>query len=298
MKKAIIYITCLSLGLGIAWVIKTRIDQNRAFTALNHGYPIARQVRYGFTLQNNTARVIPVAEFWTYAPVKQTGLQHGTLLKSNYPFELITDIFGNRILYFRFENLAPFTTRLITVRANLMLSAVSSSIRDDPLPRDLNTEPYIESDHPAIVRVAHRLRSADALETVANISDWVSANLSYSGYSGRERGAYYALKYKKGDCTEFADLFVALCRANNIAARRIGGYISPEDAVLKARDYHNWAVFYENGVWKIADPQNKKLKQNQSDYIAMQIIRGSHDNPMGPYHRFRFKGEGLKARMN
>ena len=152
MKKAIIYITCLSLGLGIVWGIKTRIDQNRAFTALNHGYPIARQVRYGFTLQNNTARVIPVAEFWTYAPVKQTGLQHGTLLKSNYPFELITDIFGNRILYFRFENLAPFTTRLITVRANLMLSAVSSSIRDDPLPRDLNTEPYIESDHPAIGR--------------------------------------------------------------------------------------------------------------------------------------------------
>jgi transglutaminase-like putative cysteine protease len=298
MKKAIIYIACLSLGLGVVWVIKTRIGQNRASTALNHGYPISRQVRYGFTLQNNTARVIPVAEFWTYAPVKQTGLQHGTLLKSNYPFELITDNFGNRILYFRFENLAPFTTRLITVRANLMLSAVSSSIKDDPRPCDLNTEPYIESDHPAIVRVAHRLRSADALETVANISDWVSANLSYSGYSGRERGAYYALKYKKGDCTEFADLFVALCRANNIAARRIGGYISPEDAVLKARDYHNWAEFYENGVWKIADPQNKKLKQNQSDYIAMQIIRGSHDNPMGPYHRFRFKGKGLKVRMN
>jgi len=146
--------------------------------------------------------------------------------------------------------------------------------------------------------VAHQLSAGDAIETVNNISDWVSANISYSGYSGKERGAYYALKYKKGDCTEFADLFVALCRANNIAARRIGGYLSPEDAVLKAGDYHNWAEFYEDGIWKIADPQNKILRLNQADYIAIQIMRGSHDNPMGPYHRFRFKGEGLKVKMN
>jgi hypothetical protein len=67
MKKAIIYSTCLSLGLVIGWVIKTRIDQCPASAALNHGYPIARQVRYGFTLQNNSARVIPLAKFWTYA---------------------------------------------------------------------------------------------------------------------------------------------------------------------------------------------------------------------------------------
>ncbi len=298
MKKAIIYTVCIALGLGIAGGVDTGIGQTPASAALNHGYSIVRQLRYGFTLHNNSARVIPLAEFWTYAPVEQTGLQQSTELKSNYPFELITDNSGNRILYYRFENLAPFSTRLITIRADLKLSAVSSSIQDTPRPCDLATEPYVESDDPAIVRTAHQLRSADAAGTVKNIFQWVSANLNYSGYSGQERGACYALKYKKGDCTEFADLFVALCRANNIPARRIGGYISPQDAVLKARDYHNWAEYYENGSWHIADPQNKKLNQDQADYISMQIIRGSHDYPMGSYHRFRFKGQGLKVRMN
>jgi len=298
MKKAIIYTVCLALGLGFTPVISTGIGQNPAYAVSDHESVASRQLRYGFTLHNNTARVIPLAEFWTYAPVEQTGLQQNTELKSNYPFELITDNSGNRILYYRFENLAPFSTRLITVRAKLMLSTVSPPIQDAPRPCDLANEPYVESDHPAVVRAAHQLRSADAVETVENISQWVSANLSYSGYSGQERGAYYALKHKKGDCTEYADLFVALCRANNIPARRIGGYISPQDAVLKARDYHNWAQYYENGIWHIADPQNNKLNQNQADYITMEIIRGSQDNPMGSYHRFRFKGQGLKVRMN
>jgi hypothetical protein len=30
----------------------------------------------------------------------------------------------------------------------------------------------------------------------------------------------------------------------------------------------------------------------------MEIIRGSHDESMGPNHRFRFKGDGLKVMMN
>jgi hypothetical protein len=94
------------------------------------------------------------------------------------------------------------------------------------------------------------------------------------------------------------DLFVALCRANGLPARRVGGYICPESAVLKARDYHNWVELYEDGTWQIADPQNNVLMQNEGDYIAMRIIRASQDNPLGTHNRFRFKGEGLKVQMN
>ena len=87
-------------------------------------------------------------------------------------------------------------------------------------------------------------------------------------------------------------------RANGIAARPIGGYVCPQSGVLKARDYHNWGEFYENGIWQLADPQNRVLMRNAADYIAMRIIHGSEDGPMGPYNRFRFKGEGLEVKMN
>jgi len=74
--------------------------------------------------------------------------------------------------------------------------------------------------------------------------------------------------------------------------------VCTQSSVLKARDYHNWGEFYEDGSWKLADPQNRVLKHNSADYIAMRIIHASEDDPMGSYNRFRFKGEGLKVRMN
>ena len=55
---------------------------------------------------------------------------------------------------------------------------------------------------------------------------------------------------------------------------------------------------YVDRSWEIADPQNRVLSQNAADYIAMRIIHASGNDPMGPYNRFRFKGEGLKVRMN
>ena len=56
---------------------------------------------------------------------------------------------------------------------------------------------------------------------------------AYVGYIKNDRGALYALKTKEGDCTEFMHLFVALCRANKIPARCIGGYVQREKRDFK-----------------------------------------------------------------
>jgi transglutaminase-like putative cysteine protease len=211
---------------------------------------------------------------------------------------LFTDDDGNQVLHFTFENLAPYASRLISIKADLLVARRANPIAAGPQTADLNPETYIESDHPAIRRAAMQLQAADPVKTIDAVFDWVATQVRYSGYNARQRGALYALENKKGDCTEYMDLFVALCRANGIPARRIGGYICPENAVLKAQDYHNWGEFYGDGIWQTADPQNKVLMKNQADYIAMRIIRSSADNSLGAYDRFRVEGEGLKARMN
>jgi transglutaminase-like putative cysteine protease len=262
------------------------------------GYTIAKNIQYSYTLQNKTNRVIENTEFWAHAPVKQTAHQRCQDLTANYPFQLNTDHYGNQVLHFTFEKLAPYASRIITIKANLMVSPSANPIAAEPEAADLQPEKYIESDHPAIRRVAAKLQESDAIKTINAVFRWVASHVRYSGYAARDRGALYALEQKKGDCTEYMDLFVALCRANGLPARRIGGYISPRNAVLKARDYHNWGEFYVDGAWQIADPQNNVLMQNQDDYIAMRIIRATGDNPLGAYNRFRVKGEGLKARMN
>jgi len=93
-------------------------------------------------------------------------------------------------------------------------------------------------------------------------------------------------------------LFAALCRANNIPARGIGGYISTQNKILKPGDYHNWAEFYLDGTWRISDPQNKVFMKDQANYIAMRLINASTDSSIEPFNKFRFKGAGLKVKMN
>ena len=273
-------------------------DKGDAATSEVGGYSISRQIQYSFTLQNKSHQVLKQAELWTFAPVKQTASQQCLKLYANYPYKLLSDDSGNQVMYFTFENLPPFGSRVVSIKASLLVSPRANPIPSGPWPRDLNPQKYIESDHPAIHRVAHQLHGPDPSKTIEKVFHWVAGHVRYSGYAGKDRGALYALEYKKGDCTEYADLFVALCRANRIPARPIGGYVCPQSGVLTARDYHNWGEFYQNGTWKMADPQNRVLMQNTADYIAMRIIHVSEDDPMGPYNRFRFKGEGLQVRMN
>ncbi|UCD81626.1 MAG: transglutaminase domain-containing protein [Desulfobacterales bacterium] len=297
-RKMLISAAGTAILAAVAWITLPQFSLPKNIDPPAAGDTIAKNIQYGYTLQNKTARVVEKAEFWAHAPVKQTAGQRCQNLTANYPFQLLTDKDGNQVLHFTFENLAPYASRIITIKADLLVPRSATYISAAPGELDLQPEKHIESEHPAIRRAAGRLKQAEATQTIAAVFRWVARHVRYSGYADKDRGALYALEHKKGDCTEYMDLFVALCRANGIPARRIGGYICPQSAVLKARDYHNWGEFYQDGTWQIADPQNNVLMQNQGDYIAMRIIRAASDNPMGTYNRFRVKGEGLQVKMN
>ena len=297
-RRIVIPIVAAVILAAGGWIIWRHLDLTADLKPAPGRYTIAKTIQYSYTLQNKSGRMVARAEFWAHAPVRQTAGQRCQDLTANYPFKLLADEDGNQVLYFSFENLAPYASRIITIKAKLLLAASANPVDAAPGASDLQPEKYVESDHPALRQAADKLKHADAAKGIAAMFRWAADHVRYSGYADQERGALYALEEKKGDCTEYMDLFAALCRANGIPARRIGGYICPESLVLKARDYHNWVEFYEDGTWQIADPQNNVMKRNQDDYIAMRIIRASQDDPLGAFNRFRVKGEGLTARMN
>ncbi|MBW2116934.1 MAG: transglutaminase domain-containing protein [Deltaproteobacteria bacterium] len=298
MKKSNIYIIAPCICLVVIGVIvliilmKPRLAQP--------SYPVSRHIRYAFTLNNKTNSVIKNAGFRACAPVSRTATQKCSGLYSSHPYRLITDDLGNHVLNFSFKDIPPFATKIISIKADLLLSDIANPIAVTDLKPFLRPERYIESDDPDICRLARKLKvnATSPVKTAENIFHWVAGNVQYSGYLKNARGALYALKNKMGDCTEFMYLFVALCRASKIPARCIGGYVCLEDRILNPGDYHNWAEFYEDGLWRIVDPQNKIFMKSQSNYIAMKIIEESPDNPMPQFGRFRVKGSGLEARMN
>ena len=111
------------------------------------------------------------------------------------------------------------------------------------------------------------------------------------------------MRYKKGDCTEYADLFVAVCRAKNIPARVITG-ISVQSDNTKAK--HNWAeVYLKEYGWVPFDPskgdiditllKDRLFRRLEPTYIYYTHLR--NDVILQNYHycSFMFSGDPVKV---
>ncbi len=258
-----------------------------------------RKIRYGFTIQNTTERLVESADFWTFAPVNQTSNQRCVNIEASHPYKIIQDRMGNQALCFTLEKIPPYACRVITVTADILVSdatANTTSAPDSAL--FLGPESGIESDHPAIMEQSRKLTAQTQIKTVSRFYNWVSKHIRYSGYSDAAMGALYAFRQKEGDCTEYAALFTALCRAAKIPARVIGGYVCTRDTVLKPIDYHNWAEFCLGKTWRIADPQKKKFLTQHTAYIAMYVHGESFDRPFPLFERFRVSHKALSAKMD
>jgi Transglutaminase-like superfamily len=286
--------------LIVVWFISLRVDNGTRAADVAPGYGVSKHIHYSLTLQNRSGRRLERAGLWVFAPVSRSATQQCKALSSNLAHDMQMDAAGNQVLYFPLSDLGPYASRVIHIRAELALS-------DRPNPISISAEesagylqpgPFLESDHPEIVRLAGRLDGVDPLSRAGKIFDWVAGHVQDAGYTGSERGALYALTQGRGDCTEYADLFVALCRAAGVPARTVGGYVCLRSSVLQPADYHNWAEFYHGGTWHLADPQKRVLGQNSADYVAMRIASVSPDAAAGAFQRFRVAGDGLVVRMN
>jgi transglutaminase-like putative cysteine protease len=299
IRKTLIYFIAVSIGL----VMVCAFQFSCAFAGENiidkkNENPLSRNIQYNFKIQNTTNRLLSRADFWTYVPVKNNSLQESISLESSHPYQLITDQQGNQIIHFTFLNIAPFSSSMVTVKTKLLMHKNPRTLSINNMQPYLEPGKYIESDDPEIKKIAQHLKGKTARETAEKIFNWINANIIYDAYSSYDHGALHALKQRKGDCTEFAYLFVALCRSNGIPARAIGGYICPDSMILSANKFHNWAEVHLGNTWQIVDPQKKKFLRDQVNYVAVEIINHKNENPMGNYHRFRFEGEGFTVKMN
>jgi transglutaminase-like putative cysteine protease len=259
--------------------------------------PAQRLVSYGFTLKNSNGAVIPTADLWVYAPLADTTNQKGEEVTASHDFVIEEDRLGQRVLHFTFTNFPPYGSKTVTVHAKIVVGRRASAHKETKADW-LNEQDLIESNYPLIKAKALELKADDDRITAQAIYDFVANHIVYSGYASREKGALAAFKDKTGDCTEYAALVVALCRASGIPARYLGGYVAQQDKVLRPDDYHNWAEVFVDGYWLIIDAQEKKIGPEAKGYVAMEIVTTDKElNRMQGRHRFRVQGQGLQATM-
>jgi len=165
-------------------------------------------------------------------------------------------------------------------------------------PRDLERyfapEPMLECGDARLRRIAAGI-PGEGVEGVRGVVRWVEDHLQAGGYDPRDRGALGALRTKKGDCSEFTDLAVALCRAKRIPARSWNGYLML-DAEKGDTEKHAWMeAWFPTLGWVPFDPLHVKRRMATFErlrpvYLYVSDIRRDPLLDNYPYWSYRYWG--------
>ena len=254
-----------------------------------------RQLRFSVTCTNPTSHALVDQHLYMYVPVSKTGRVRLTQIKTEAQHALVTDVLGHTILELSIPFLPSYGQRSIDVALFIEVAPnqTQESLATERLEQWLLPQRFIESDNAKIITHAALLKRDFTVDTIKAIYDWVVSNMNYAGYQAQDYGAMYALQELRGDCTEYASLVVALCRANLIPARRVGGYVTDRNMAPKPSDYHDWAEVWIDKKWRIVDAQKSIFFQNEEQYIAFRFYWDKSINKIELAHRYRVDGEML-----
>jgi transglutaminase-like putative cysteine protease len=114
------------------------------------------------------------------------------------------------------------------------------------------------------------------LDKARAMYDYVFTTMRYdkTGEGWGRGDVLYACDAKKGNCTDFHSLFIAMARSQGIPARfEIGFPLPPDKHTAEIAGYHCWADFYIDGKgWIPVDISEAWKHQEKRDYFF-----GSHD---------------------
>lgn len=220
------------------------------------------------------------------------------------PDEIKQDKFGNMYAYYDAKGMLKKEKLVITVERKMKSSTF---VTDEPILARSNgsvteenriyikPQERVESDSKEIIQKANEITEnlTTDYRKAAAIFEYVNTKLNYnSSSSSSNKGALAALKSSSGVCEEFATLFVALCRAEEIPSRVIAGYkVEKEEGKEKLID-HVWAEIYlDDYGWLPVEPTviytingsrvaywNTFCALNTANYIPTEVYECENGN--------------------
>lgn len=258
---------------------------------------------------------------WTYVITPEPGVEkcsltvlvprtlepRQTLRRIRFSHEPVERRNSGNNAYARFFFHKPAKPITVTVTADLELfpdGLANHPIKPtDPLKPDererlLAPATYLESDAAPILALARQVTAEETVKRLRQIQDLVTAKLKRGEFDPADHGAVAALQAGKGDCTEFADLFVAICRASRLPAVVCEGFTIDAGLLRRAEPHHNWAsVFVEDRGWVRFDPLDTATRVGQFEGQAFWYIQLSdqRNDPLLNGHLYNLQHWGAKA---
>ncbi len=169
------------------------------------------------------------------------------------------------------------------------------------LKRWLKAEKYLEAEANEVRELADELRGDNDVELLRSAVDAVVKTLKRGPWDAVDRGAAWAAMHKTGDCTEYTDLLVALCRAKGLPARSTEGYLTTPTAQGDTPKHSRAEVYLSDLGWVPVDPFQTQMKIAKVDqlaprYVALSPLR--NDARLSNHHFYAFTSKGGRIRVD
>jgi transglutaminase-like putative cysteine protease len=243
---------------------------------------------YGFTVKNLTpgqrVRIwIPVAHSDAFQEVKVISAKGDLPLKKTHESEYENEMYyaeaeKNKQSELHFEMVYDVVRHehltLGTYTPHLAALTLSPKEKN----RDLAPNALVPiTGLPAELAAKVTEGQSSTLEKARAIYDYVFANMRYEKTgTGWGRGdVLYACDAKKGNCTDFHSLFIAMVRSQGIPAKFEIGFPLPADkSSAEIAGYHCWAEFFDpDHGWIPVDISEAWKHPDKKDYFF-----GAHDD--------------------
>lgn len=197
---------------------------------------------------------------------EQNVLKEEYLYTPNVPVTEYTDLYGNlcQLLITPTGNFSIQTSAVVETSDHIEVNFAAEFIPIENLPDYtllyILPSRYCESDRFSYMASEITQNFAKGYPQVEAIRQWVSNNISYQyGYSSSSSSACDINLSRVGVCRDFSHLGIALCRAINIPARMVVGYLHE----LNPMDLHAWFEAYIGGKWYTFDATQPTPKGNR-----------------------------------
>lgn len=266
--------TCVLLPL-IALTLSARAQESRHFT-----------FHYDFTVKNlpagkKTRIWIPAAQSDACQDVKIVSAKGDLPLKKTREPR-----FGDEIYFAEISSVAQpelhFDVEYDVVRhervaLNPGARVVAASLTSKERREDLQPDSLVPiTGLPAELATKVTEGKAQPLDKARAIYDYVFVTMKYdkTGTGWGHGDVLYACDAKKGNCTDFHSLFIAMARSQGIPARfEIGFPLPPDKHSAEIAGYHCWSDFYVDGKgWIPVDISEAWKHPDKKEYFF-----GSHD---------------------
>src|SRR5882757_27436 len=257
---------------------------------------------YAFTVRNLPAgkkvRIwIPAAQSDAYQEVKIVSA------KGDLPLQKTSESkYGNQIYYAETTSAQPelhFDVEYDVIRRERVALAqhgphvVAVSLSPTQKQQDLQPDVLVPvTGLPADLGAKVTQGMTQPLDKARAIYDYVFTTMRYdkTGTGWGHGDVLYACDAKKGNCTDFHSLFIAMARSQGIPARfEIGFPLPPDKHSAEIAGYHCWSDFYIDGkgwipvdiseAWKHPEKRNYFFGSHDVNRIQFSLVRDLQLNP-------------------